>query len=995
MVKQKTVSVAPSVWEDKGHYIRYKNTRIYNNRVTVGIDDTVDVKKYPPIGLPGITGSETSGVVKTISGHTYGNGSYIVEWSSDTGGYNPSLLFNGNQNEGAGAHTGAFYNSNGEIIPYSGSSYHYLVSDYYGEWISLEFPERIYFTFIKLHPRRAYPYESPKDYKVYGQNNDLTWDEILHVSDAIYSNNVHVSGHYSPKKSYKKYGLVVNKVFSPGTILNFSEIEFFGIPDETLNVTTDEFAEDTTDMLAWYKFDGDLTDSSGKGNDLTNTACVFDSSSVISNSQCVAFTGSSYLRQSNTIYCPSQTSICFWGYFTGNGWSQIISTQSGATGWLIQISDANTIRILISNNQPDVFTFGASGLPSYNQWFHFALVLNSVTNIHHAYVNGALIQTYTHTYTPVTQSLSIGTQLGTPEYYLKDGEKLDDVRIYNRALTSEEIKAIYRVGKPVLYDFFADTSDMLAWYKFDGDFTDSSGNGKQLTTTEDTTIVSLSSDSVTGTGSVYFSGQQTLQSTLRNGNINLTGINKAFSICYWFKRAENNRWDMVSFGSGRNIDGSLYIGYRGDRDNNKLQFGTLGSSGAITSTAFTDDVGKWIHLSFVSDPNHNKRYIYRNGKLELSLNMSTNLNIIGTDFILGANTVDSAEQKTKGNYDDLRIYNRALTPDEVHTLYAKSGMISDGHVELHNIKADQLMPYNDSSINIGKHVKIRASVGVAENLSSRIVNSEVDVTNTRTNPYAMKLEKDLWMDGAGIIWTSDQRIKKEITDIDDDVALQQILTIEPKTYKYIDNVNKGDNTVYGFISQQIEEVIPEATKKTPRYIPNVYQYCEYNSSNNTIRLPGDFDISRLNTLIADKYSSNYDDMSSNIVVSNDNHLSTRLKVIDENNQETFLQYSMTSNEDGYELQIHNRDFRAGYESYPDSIYSNNSSNIFVYGTEINDLTTLDKSYIYTLNTCATQVLSRKVDSLRLTNETLSQYVETLERRISIIRDYVNANSNVV
>ena len=222
-----------------------------------------------------------------------------------------------------------------------------------------------------------------------------------------------------------------------------------------------DFYTDTTDMLAWYKFDGDFTDSSGNGNNLTNTNCIFNNSSIITNSQCVEFIGTSYLRQSNTIYCPSQTSICFWGYFTGNGWSQIISTQSGATGWLIQISNVNTIRIFISNNQPDVFTFGAAGFPSYNQWFHFALILNSITNIHDVYVNGVLVQTYTYTYTPVTQSLSIGTQLGTPAYYLKNGEKLDDLRIYKRALTPDEVTTIYNCS--MHYRAFNNNKSLVGW----------------------------------------------------------------------------------------------------------------------------------------------------------------------------------------------------------------------------------------------------------------------------------------------------------------------------------------------------------------------------------------------------------------------------------------------------------------------------------------------------------------------------------------------------
>ena len=56
---------------------------------------------------------------------------------------------------------------------------------------------------------------------------------------------------------------------------------------------------------------------------------------------------------------------------------------------------------------------------------------------------------------------------------------------------------------------------------------------------------------------------------------------------------------------------------------------------------------------------------------------------------------------------------------------------------------------------------------------------------------------------------SDERIKKDIEDIDDTVGLEKILLVKPKTYKYIDEA-KGTHTVIGFIAQQIHEIIPEA-----------------------------------------------------------------------------------------------------------------------------------------------------------------------------------------
>ena len=62
-----------------------------------------------------------------------------------------------------------------------------------------------------------------------------------------------------------------------------------------------------------------------------------------------------------------------------------------------------------------------------------------------------------------------------------------------------------------------------------------------------------------------------------------------------------------------------------------------------------------------------------------------------------------------------------------------------------------------------------------------------------------------------------------------------ILAIEPKTYKYIDKVAKGDKKVYGFIAQQIKEVLPDAIGIQPNYIPNIMLLADYD--NDIIKIP--------------------------------------------------------------------------------------------------------------------------------------------------------------
>lgn len=232
--------------------------------------------------------------------------------------------------------------------------------------------------------------------------------------------------------------------------------------------------------------------------------------------------------------------------------------------------------------------------------------------------------------------------------------------------------------------------------------------------------------------------------------------------------------------------------------------------------------------------------------------------------------------------------------------------------------------------------------------------------------HCLRTKRNIWMDSANVIWTSDIRIKKEVQDIDDDSALEQVLLLEPKTYKYKNALERGNNKVFGFISQQVEDVIPEATTKTTNFIPNVYQHCEYtneivnNIPNSTILLPSDYDIATLS------------------VAMNSSNISTKVRLMNEKSESAELDFVLTSNVSGYGLMT---------EDISD--FTDNSSNVFVFGTQVEDMTTIDKSYLYTLNVCATQVLSRKIDTLEASNSAMMARIEQLESELDILQNSFN------
>jgi hypothetical protein len=76
----------------------------------------------------------------------------------------------------------------------------------------------------------------------------------------------------------------------------------------------------------------------------------------------------------------------------------------------------------------------------------------------------------------------------------------------------------------------------------------------------------------------------------------------------------------------------------------------------------------------------------------------------------------------------------------------------------------------------------------------------------------------------GPISLSDRRIKRDIEEINDETALYMLLLIQPTTSYYRDET-RNNGKVYGFIAQQVKEVIPDAISITKDIIANIYKTC--------------------------------------------------------------------------------------------------------------------------------------------------------------------------
>jgi hypothetical protein len=221
------------------------------------------------------------------------------------------------------------------------------------------------------------------------------------------------------------------------------------------------------------------------------------------------------------------------------------------------------------------------------------------------------------------------------------------------------------------------------------------------------------------------------------------------------------------------------------------------------------------------------------------------------------------------------------------------------------------------------------------------VNASLEIFTKTSLNYSLKTNHPIWTN-LGLISSSDERIKKNMKDVSDSKALENILKIEPKKYSYID---RDGSNIYGFIAQQIREVVPEAVSLQTSFIPNIYMYGVLAGNQITLAETSNLCIGDRVLILcgSSRYVENCVSISESINV----------------------------------FEIENK---AGIHD----------GNVFVYGTLVEDFHTLDKSYIYTLNVCALQELSRRFEDMQRLYCKLQDIdvVETLKSDLEIIKENI-------
>ena len=313
------------------------------------------------------------------------------------------------------------------------------------------------------------------------------------------------------------------------------------------------------------------------------------------------------------------------------------------------------------------------------RWYHLVGVWDSPNLL--VYMNGVLETAANVGIGTLRIGTNAASKIGTrtPGDEVVDG-LIDDVRVYSRALSADEIKRLYRIGgtlhvnTQINNDFLK--NGLVGWWTFDGkDMAtggasvtayDRSGNNNTGTLTNGPTRVigklgqALSFDGVDDFVDV---------DTTSNDSLDILSA-QSLTLSAWIKTQSAVSSPVIM----QRLDGTpyyrLYLLASG-----KASFalrGAVGGETEISSLGRKDD-GTWHHVVGIRDTAQDVMKLYVDGILEANSPDGT----VG-DLATVTNLVIGTHQATQffdGSIDDVRVYNRALTPDEIKRLYRIGGTL--------------------------------------------------------------------------------------------------------------------------------------------------------------------------------------------------------------------------------------------------------------------------------------------------------------------------------
>ncbi len=428
-------------------------------------------------------------------------------------------------------------------------------------------------------------------------------------------------------------------------------------------------------LLAHWTFDGKngFADVSGNGNNLSSIGGTIRQvigkigQARSTNSQCIhGLPGFSLGGKSFT--------ITGWWYPTSLSNSSntyLMSKGKGGVAGMGLYATAGEFNFLISDSNGPNYTIDCGG--TANQWNMFTVTFDLDTQILRCYLNTSFQDSadlsseatnfddsYRFAFGGRSLSGSSCDQRANKETHV------DDVRIYDRVLSAQEIKRLHNIGTPTSFNGTAKgmsslSANLIGHWTFDGSDggrdRSSEGNHGELTG------VATSSAATIGKMGQAFSFDGVDDYLVISSGLNLTQYPITLSV-----------WTSLTSEAG----GTAF--WVGDESRNNRYFRVQSSSSghsvtlkysspqSTISTSDTVEVNIWHHIVAVYRSSTD-RELFVDGVSRSTATSEVDFPIQIDKTVVGRHDGTSSGDYFPGKVDDVRVYSRALSAEEIRGLY--------------------------------------------------------------------------------------------------------------------------------------------------------------------------------------------------------------------------------------------------------------------------------------------------------------------------------------
>jgi hypothetical protein len=466
-------------------------------------------------------------------------------------------------------------------------------------------------------------------------------------------------------------------------------------------------------LLGYWPFNGNAIDSSGNGNNGVAVGTSYIADKNGNPNSAISFTPTSHVNIPANLTLNNSKGLTFASWVNFNN----IITSSGNGNTIVDFSDGNCVNcwsyryyIVQDANKIHFGREGSSGGAGFritanktlstNTWYYVVGTIDSLTGQARLYINGTLEGSANANTNPIsistgaTNSKIFGMATLAPNNGNQLNGKLDNIGIWNRALTQSEVTALYNQAPNPVLPSYVPTTGLLAYYPFNGNANDASGNAYNLTQVG--TNVVAKNDRFNNLNSSYYLGGANPENKFNFPTSFYPAYNSlnSGSISFWMNidsianHSHYFGFDNTFFVKQKNGQNSeSYIGL----SNGKIRFHM---TGALPASNMQVDVKqlvtkKWYNLTVSWTPSN--LYIYIDGLLSSSFSGNFGLsNTPSPDFISIGGIYLTGGSGCYSSIDDFGIWNRALTQSEITALYNTPTVAASDSLWVINKQTDTL-----------------------------------------------------------------------------------------------------------------------------------------------------------------------------------------------------------------------------------------------------------------------------------------------------------------